>query len=427
VRALITLAIALWCARAAADEYNHQNLLVGTRSAGMGGADVALADSVSGTYYNPAGVVDAPSRLVSVSLSGYRVDLSGFADISVSEQRAGRVTGFRFNSFPLSGGLATRLGDGAGMTDHVLSFNAFVEDYSVGGTRVDVRLPDVVDLYLRVRRHDQRTLRFSPGWAARRGAVSFGITPTYLLRVESVLVDTLTDVQDSVSYRLRDFQGATGALLGQAGMLVRTGGFRFGASLTSPGVALHGSAVGTELDLRTANPARVDAASQRKMQYRIPVRAAVGAAWMTEGATRVSAQATYHGPVSRYEVIPGLVQAQGRALVNWNAGVEVPWSPSTILRAGAFTNLAATPPPPGKKPERLDDPARLPHVSFYGATAGLTLLSGESSMDVSLLYQYGTGWVPSETSRGHDAVRGSVVMVMLGGTYAFTSATTGAP
>jgi len=143
----------------------------------------------------------------------------------------------------------------------------------------------------------------------------------------------------------------------------------------------------------------------------------VGYQW--PGGTRVGADVTYNAPIDRYQVIPGLVEAQGETTVNWNLGVEAPVAKTLVLRAGAFTNLAATPEPPMQIPAAFDDPGRLPHIDYYGGTLGASLLSGHSSLDVSVIYQYGTGRAPAEASRGWDPVEGNIIVMMLGGTYAF--------
>ena len=49
-------------ALALADDGHYQNFLVGERAAGMGGAFTAIANDPSGTYYNPAGLVDIKSN-----------------------------------------------------------------------------------------------------------------------------------------------------------------------------------------------------------------------------------------------------------------------------------------------------------------------------------------------------------------------------
>jgi hypothetical protein len=420
VRLLIVLGIAAAALPARADEYNYQNLLVGTRSSGMGGADVAFADSVTGAYYNPAGIVDAEARLISVDLKAYRVDLAGFSDISASEGKSGRAAGFQFNSFPLNFGLVTKLGTAWGLTDHTLAFNFFVEDNDVGGARVDVRIPGAVDLYLRVRRKDRETLRFGPAWAARRGNFSFGASVAYQLRVESVLVDSLVDIQDNVTYRLLDTQAVHGAVVGQAGVLWRPWrGLRIGATLLAPGVRIHGTAVGSQLELRSGVMPSFAPSSEQPMEYRTPWRGALGLGYQWKNGVRAAIDAAVYSGIDRYEVIPGLVQAEGQWTLTFNAGVEVPAGKKLVLRAGAFTNPSASPDPPMKMSDTFDDPTRLPHVDYYGGTLGATIRAGQSSLDLSVVYQYGTGWLPAETSRGFDPVEPQIVVVMLGGTYAF--------
>jgi hypothetical protein len=420
VRLLRPILLILLTAPARADEYNYQNLLVGTRSSGMGGTDVAFADSVTGAYSNPAGIVDAPTRLVSVSLSAYRLNLSGFANIEAKEGGAGQASGLQFNSFPLSFGLITGLGDVLGLSGHTLGLNFFVEDNNIGGSRVDVRIPEVADLYLRVRQKDDETIQFGPAWAARRGRISLGLGVAYQLRVENVLVDTLVRIRDSVTYRVRDTQALHGAILGRTGVLLRLWrGLRVGASVTTPGARLHGTGVVSETHLRSGTAATIEPSRSVDMSYRTPWKLALGLGYLGQSGWRLGADLTYHSAIGRYQVLPGLTEAEGIAITNLNVGAEIALGRRMTARLGGFTNLAASPEPPGREPTELDDPTRLPHVDYFGATCGLSLLSGQTSLDLSAMYQYGTGEVPAEAARGYDPARVQLVVVMVGGTYAF--------
>ncbi len=67
-------------ALARADDAHYQNFLVGERAAGMGGAFTAIANDPSGTYYNPAGLVDLKSGLLSANLNFYSFQQQSLAN-----------------------------------------------------------------------------------------------------------------------------------------------------------------------------------------------------------------------------------------------------------------------------------------------------------------------------------------------------------
>jgi len=65
------LILASLCHNSLADEYHYNNVLIGDRAAGMGGAYVAIADDPSGLFYNPAGVAFAGSSGFSASANAF--------------------------------------------------------------------------------------------------------------------------------------------------------------------------------------------------------------------------------------------------------------------------------------------------------------------------------------------------------------------
>ena len=56
---------------AIADQFHYNNMLIGTRALGMGGAFGALADDASGVHYNPAGIAYALSNDISGSANAF--------------------------------------------------------------------------------------------------------------------------------------------------------------------------------------------------------------------------------------------------------------------------------------------------------------------------------------------------------------------
>jgi len=59
----------LFCTAVIADQNHYNNLLIGDRGAGLGGAYTAISDDPSGLYYNPAGIVHAIGSNISGSMN----------------------------------------------------------------------------------------------------------------------------------------------------------------------------------------------------------------------------------------------------------------------------------------------------------------------------------------------------------------------
>src|SRR5690349_8952059 len=56
---------------AQADQFHYNNVIMGDRAMGMGGAYGAVADDASGVYYNPAGLGFALSNDISGSANAF--------------------------------------------------------------------------------------------------------------------------------------------------------------------------------------------------------------------------------------------------------------------------------------------------------------------------------------------------------------------
>ena len=67
----VMLSIFLTTHSAKADQFHYNNVVVGERAQGMGGAYAAIADDASGVYYNPAGLAFAQSNDISGSANAY--------------------------------------------------------------------------------------------------------------------------------------------------------------------------------------------------------------------------------------------------------------------------------------------------------------------------------------------------------------------
>jgi len=90
-RFLAAMTLSLCSLQALGDSNHYENIIIGDRPAGMGGAYTAIADDPSGLYYNPAGIVYATGSGISGSMNAlhktsttYKNALGGQTDWSRS-------------------------------------------------------------------------------------------------------------------------------------------------------------------------------------------------------------------------------------------------------------------------------------------------------------------------------------------------------
>lgn len=67
------LALFSFAATSGADEFHYNNILIGDRASGMGGAYTAVSDDPGGMYYNPAGIAYSAGKSLSASVNAYSV------------------------------------------------------------------------------------------------------------------------------------------------------------------------------------------------------------------------------------------------------------------------------------------------------------------------------------------------------------------
>src|SRR3989338_11529459 len=78
---LIGYSFLLFTSVSFADEYHYNNIIIGDRASGMGGAYTAISDDASGCYYNPAGLIFASGRSLSASANVYNYFKKTYKDV----------------------------------------------------------------------------------------------------------------------------------------------------------------------------------------------------------------------------------------------------------------------------------------------------------------------------------------------------------
>ncbi|MEN9833841.1 MAG: hypothetical protein RL011_34, partial [Pseudomonadota bacterium] len=81
-----------------ADQFHYNNVLVGTRAMGMGGAFAGIADDASGIYYNPGGLAFALSNDIQGSANAFygknTVYKKALGSTDFTEESSGSLTPF---------------------------------------------------------------------------------------------------------------------------------------------------------------------------------------------------------------------------------------------------------------------------------------------------------------------------------------------
>ena len=201
LRATLAIALAITTSVAFAQDTHHQNLAVGDRAIGMGGAFTGLATDEAAAWYNPAGLAFLRGDTVSGSLL-----LHAFERIRVGSGEL-RLRHPRQSSFPLYATGMIRLGDEVeGRHRHALGVVVYRPLQIRRRFELEVTAPDGAPSTLFIDREEHET-DVGMSWASRL-ANRFAIGATVLLTIEQFgHREFLTDVAEgSADLVLRNSQ-----------------------------------------------------------------------------------------------------------------------------------------------------------------------------------------------------------------------------
>ena len=435
-RIVIATLLVLQAPTALAESDSHyQDVVVGERAAGMGGAFTALANEATGAHYNPAGIIAASSAVIQLSMSAYKlrsrqVEVADLCGTKLSEDEDS------FFSFPASFGF-------------VKQFHTGSVHHGLGLTLVMPHTTKVGYSYLK-RDGKCGPLGFDIGGSKLTvdrvffGGLSYAVQPWKFLQLGATVgfsVRSATHTGLSVQRwinpvaSLRSYIGFFNAdvslwsIYFAAGVIVEPlQGLRFGLTLTSPHLRLAGTG---RLDMLEAaavpadwKESSVEVLDDAQFYWKVPFRLALGVAYSGQRFT-VAADVSLHGEVRPYETyeherIPANMEVNARALtVNGNVGGEVKLPKGVVLRLGAFTNFSSVP-----EDEPLVDAER---IHMFGFSLGGSYVSAKgSSLTATLVAQYGRGEVTGYKLSYTDAYKVEeprvstedlVLILTVGGSY----------
>jgi long-chain fatty acid transport protein len=380
-----------------ADEYHYNNILIGDRAAGMGGAYTAISDDPSGLFYNPAGIAYAQGSNISVSANTFHQAKTVYKDALGSGNDYVRNSSALLPNFfgiiqPLGSG---RVGfsyavpdsiledqnqafynlPGTTTTRYAINFNNSDNTYNFGpsyGTELTNQLSVGATLYAHYRKSEwisNQLINKSSGkyeWSNMfYKSTEWGIKP-------------VLGVMWSPTSKL-----ATGLSLSQVNILTSSTVDQKICASDIPDNPLTSnpdqgcSWVDSAYQPGTA-PAKTTLPTDYKRTY--PLTSTLGVAYFPSKELIVSGDFSYYSKTKHYFF--------GNKEPTWNValGTEYYLDEKWALKGGIFTDRSNTP-----KVVSGNGISDLDHVDLYGGSLSVSYFTRQSSITFGSTFRYGTG------------------------------------
>lgn len=367
---------------AIADDFHYNNLLIGDRASGMGGAYTAISDDATGMFYNPAAIAYVGDRNFSASVNAYYSQTKTYDNVIGGQPFKRESSALLANFFGIVKPVGKlKLGFSYAVPD------AVSEDQKQTFTNVSASTSRfTIDLNNR-----DTTINFGPSLAGEiNDDLAAGLTLYVHKRDSQLILNQFVERTDATSqwtnrYYWLEEKGVR-PILGVAWSPAEK--ISLGLSLSRTFVLSSdsksqdtcwdsnaGGCVATAAAPSIKAPTR--ASSNLKRLY--PTRAAIGAAYFADKNLLFSGELIYHTAVKDPNY------GEKVATINAALGTEYYLSKSWAVRAGLFTNKANTP------NIQAGVTSIEEQIDMYGGSLSITNFSGGSSVTLGGSVNYGKG------------------------------------
>ncbi len=397
-----------------ADDLHYNNILVGDRAAGMGGAYTAISDDPSGLYYNPAGIVFAPGRSFSASVNAFQYSQKEYKDVLGGNGWERKSSNLQPNYF----GIIQPLGEGkVGFSYAVPDSRLEDQDqtfYNIPGIDTTISIcrtdPNAYNTYPECRitittyvinmNDTDYTYNFGPSYAIKlNDNLSVGTTlyvhyrDRELISNHFVSVDNDLSVSGDERYEWTNTYGS----LTEWGIKPIIGVMWTPADKVSLGLTVSKNYIlDTDrrlqttlrgLDYLTKQPAYNVWDSDDNREF--PTNVTAGVAYFPSESLLLSADISYYseaGYTIKYRnTVTGGVSTESvpqEETVNVAIGAEYYPTERIALRGGLFTNMANT---PELSSGKTDQPE---HIDMYGLSLSISRFTRASSLTLGGSYSF---------------------------------------
>ena len=403
---------------ALADQFHYQNVLMGDRAMGLGGAFCAVSDDASGVVYNPAGLAFALSNDISGSGNAYYTKEIKYKKTIGTKPFVEKSGG---TLAPFFGALQKLDKTSPGL---VAAFGLYNQDSELKDQDDNIENQGSILRFHRAVTQREATSGIAFAAAKRFGIMGLGASLTYFSADE--LVQEYQDVKQGsnswvlaggdpqtpffriLTQNVRQQLKVNALALGLGAQWALNGGLSLGLSVKIPTIITqsfeNGSeqntayvynqdgkyvlvnksdlTVGHELADTVGQLGRTEISHQTESnpmgQWPTEIRA--GVAWFA------SAQLMWTMDVIHYTATSGALAKYKRdAVTNFASGLEYYATPSIPIRLGLFTNSDARPQPLKSKMNQRDQ------IDYKGGTLFIGWVQPNSQIALGSIAQKGTG------------------------------------
>lgn len=371
---------------ASADEYHYNNMLIGDRASGMGGAYTAVSDDATGLYYNPAAIVYVGDRNFSASVNAYYNQSKRYENVFGNKPFERNSTALLANFF----GIVKPIGNVKVGLSYAVP-DAVSENQNQSFANIDPNTPRYT---INLSNRDV-TYNVGPSIAVEiNNELSMGLTLYGHQRQVQLILNQYTEAVSGATvtnqwinkyYNLsetgvRPVLGvmwspleklSLGLSLSQTIVLASTASNQDTCWITS------GSCNPSVSASPVQTPTFFDTTAKRKY----PVRVALGAAYFPSSSLLISTDLTYNSAV----VDRNFYTSNKVATINGALGAEYYLSKQWAVRAGIYSNISNSP------NIQAGVTTIEEQINLYGVSFSVSNFSGGSSVTVGTSVNYGKG------------------------------------
>jgi long-chain fatty acid transport protein len=364
-----------------ADEFHYNNLLIGDRATGMGGAYTGVSDDPSGLYYNPAGIVYTTGRNLSASVNAYYNTKKEYKNVIGGNGWERKATSLLPNFFGIVQPLGKlKFGFSYAVPDSIKED----QDQTFAGP-LPTALGSPANSYTINFNNEDNTTLIGPSIAGElTNSLSAGLTLYLYHRSNQTILNQFIMLQDGryewQNQYIEKVERGYKPVLG----LMFTPAEKLSIGVSFARIFIYNSSTTSQATFKDADAATPDDVTpptggppSEKRKY--PYELRIGAGYFPSSSLLVSADAVYYTKVS------DPVNGDRVDVLNLAIGTEYFLNKSWALRGGIFSDMANT---PELDPTRTNQDEK---IDLYGVSMSISNFSRNTSITLGGSLTMGSG------------------------------------